>query len=933
MEFAIGQRWASHTESQLGLGIITETDGRRIVISFPAVGEERTYAANNAPLSRIKYGVGDQVSNMDEENFTITEVLEHNGLLIYRANDDAGSEHQFPELELNCFVQFTSPVQRLFSGQFDRNDAYTMRIETMAQQERLQNTPVKGLMGSRTSLLPHQIYIAAEVAGRHAPRVLLADEVGLGKTIEAGMILHHQLHTGQAGRVLILVPDSLVHQWLVEMLRRFNLAFSIFDKNRLEAINEDEGNPFETEQQVLCSLSLLTESPEVLALALKAEWDMVVVDEAHHLHWSQEEVSHEYHCVEQLARISEGLLLLTATPEQVGIDSHFARLRLLDPARFHDLEAFKKEEEGYEELNVQVQSLVNGDNELTAQQVKALEPWLGEAASNTNNADKDYWIRQLLDRHGTGRVLFRNTRSAIKGFPKRVLNPEPLPCPEMYEGTRYSLEALFPERDFDPEHWLATDPRVEWLEALLKDLKQQKVLVICHKAETAIALDQYFNLRVGIRSASFFEGLSIVERDRAAAYFSDAEGGAQTLICSEIGSEGRNFQFSSNLVLFDLPLNPDLLEQRIGRLDRIGQKHDIQIHVPYLEGTAQEVLFRWYDQGLNLFTRSCAAGFSIFEHFEDQLLQQLEQPTDELNHLISETKAFTDATLEKMQSGRDPLLELNSCNPVKAASLIEEIQTVEEADALEDYMAGVFDLFGVDHEYLNESSKVIKPTDHMRHAHFPGLKDEGNSITFDRDYALSREDVEFLSWEHPMVYESMDTLLNSELGNATLSTISIKGIPEGTLLMEAWYGINMVSPKELRMERFLSLSPVRFFIDTTGKNLSAAVNYEKLNDIAEPIKKQTAQAIIVQVREEVEKMVSVTDKLALEQLPELQSNAVEKANKFLSEEIQRLQQLQKVNPSIRDEEIDFFKQQLESVEEFIGKASLNMQALRLIINT
>ena len=75
--------------------------------------------------------------------------------------------------------------------------------------------------------------------------------------------------------------------------------------------------------------------------------------------------------------------------------------------------------------------------------------------------------------------------------------------------------------------------------------------------------------------------------------------GAQVLLCSEIGSEGRNFQFASNLVMFDLPFNPDLLEQRIGRLDRIGQAHDIQIHVPYLEKTAQSVLVRWYHEGLD----------------------------------------------------------------------------------------------------------------------------------------------------------------------------------------------------------------------------------------------------------------------------------------------------------------------------------------------
>ncbi len=100
--------------------------------------------------------------------------------------------------------------------------------------------------------------------------------------------------------------------------------------------------------------------------------------------------------------------------------------------------------------------------------------------------------------------------------------------------------------------------------------RSQKVLVICAKATTALQLEQVLREREGIRAAVFHEGMSIIERDRAAAWFAEEDTGAQVLLCSEIGSEGRNFQFASNLVMFDLPFNPDLLEQRIGRLDRIG---------------------------------------------------------------------------------------------------------------------------------------------------------------------------------------------------------------------------------------------------------------------------------------------------------------------------------------------------------------------------
>lgn len=114
------------------------------------------------------------------------------------------------------------------------------------------------------------------------------------------------------------------------------------------------------------------------------------------------------------------------------------------------------------------------------------------------------------------------------------------------------------------------DPRVEWLMGYLTSHRSQKVLVICAKAATALQLEQVLREREGIRAAVFHEGMSIIERDRAAARFAEEDTGAQVLLCSEIGSEGRNFQFASHMVMFDLPFNPDLLEQRIGRLDRIG---------------------------------------------------------------------------------------------------------------------------------------------------------------------------------------------------------------------------------------------------------------------------------------------------------------------------------------------------------------------------
>ncbi|TAL58424.1 MAG: RNA polymerase-associated protein RapA [Legionella sp.] len=949
MTFIIGQRWISNSESHLGLGIITEFSGRQVGIRFPAANEDRLYAIDNAPLSRIIFKEGDEIVTDNEQTLTVTAVEEKQGIVLYTAVDAHGSEVQVNELSLNCFIKLSTPEQRLFSGLVDKLNAFKLRIDSLNHAARLQQSKVQGLLGARTNHLPHQVYIAAEVAKRYAPRVLLADEVGLGKTIEAGMILHYQLHTGRAQRVLIVVPNSLIHQWLVEMIRRFNLHFSIYDQQRFdrsyEDMDEDEfalplenDNLFEQEQLVLCSLEFLMENTEARKQAIEAEWDLLVIDEAHHLQWSVESVSLEYACVEQLAAHSKGLLLLTATPEQVGIQGHFARLRLLDPSRFFDFAEFQREEEGYQQINQLVQQILshqeqNSNEPLPSELQKQLQTYLGENLPS----DLSELIKNLLDRHGTGRVLFRNTRAAIQGFPKRELLSYPLPKPSLYDhlSPAHQKANLYPEITLNNLDWLTQDPRVNWLAEQIQQLRGKKILIICAHATTALALEHFLKLNKGIRSTAFHEHLSIIERDRAAAYFAEDEQGAQVLICSEIGSEGRNFQFAHHLILFDLPLNPDLLEQRIGRLDRIGQKQDIQIHVPYLMHTAQEKLFRWYHEGIQLFTQSCSAAFSIYDHFAEQLLPLLyaeNQVEDALNQLITATAHYTAELNQRLHQGRDKLLEMNSCNLPKALDLIAEIEAEENSLELEDYMAKVYQEFGVDHEFHSNSTEILRPTDHMKTGHFPGLEEDGITVTYSRLKGLVREDIQFLSWEHPIVNESMEMILNSEIGNVTLTTISLKNIAPGTLFLETFFTINCAAPKSLQLNRILPLTTIRVLSNISGKNLSKVLSYDQLNTLCEPVKRHLAYPIVKQIRPDIELILSFCNQVAEQSKEEILAQAKTSMRTDLEQEIQRLEALQKINPSVRQEEIDYFKQQIVDSDFYLANAELNLQALRVVIN-
>lgn len=920
MDYIIGQRWVSHADAQLGLGIVVDLEGRRVTLAFPAVEEERTYAIENAPLTRLRFKVGDHISTNDQMELLVTDVQEQDGLLVYVGTDHHEEERVISELELDAFVQLTTPQQRLVNGHFDRHSEFALRVATLYHKDAMQRFCARGLLGSRTSLLPHQVYIANEVGRRHAPRVLLADEVGLGKTIEAGLIIAQQLLTGRAARVLILVPDSLLHQWLVEMLRRFNLHFALFDADRLAQTHDE--NPFETEQLVLASIDLFLAEPNAQNKALAAEWDIVAVDEAHHLHWSPDAAGEDYLFVEKLAQRAAGLLLLTATPEQIGQASHFARLRLLDPARFHSLEQFAAEVAEYGELSSIVERLEAGES--VSNLPAGIDP----------EQPAPRLIRDILDQHGTGRVLFRNTRAAISGFPSRVLHKHPLSANANYLALAETLQhKLYPETRFENDAWLDEDPRANWLESTLKSLRPEKVLVICAHAETAVALEHHLHLRAGIRSAAFYEGLSIIERDRAAAYFADEVSGAQTLVCSEIGSEGRNFQFAHHLILFDLPLNPDLLEQRIGRLDRIGQSKDVNIHVPFIQDSAQEALLEWYERGLDVFSESCSAGHMIFEEFAPRLLPELENRTTALEQLIDDTARFTASTRSELREGRDRLLERNSCKPEEAAKLIDAVVALEEQNTLEEYFGELCETFGVEQELHSEATHILRPTEHMLTGHFPYLREDGTTVTLRREKALAREDMEFLTWEHPMVTEAMDMVYSTELGNAAIGTIKLKGVPPGTMLLEVIYTISCVAPKQLQVDRFLPLSPIRLLVDARGKDLAELVPHARLNQMIERVKKPTALAIIKQVRSEVESKMNLASSLAQTTLEKTLAEADATMRSQLGEELSRLTNLRERNPSIREEELAHIAYQIEESTVHIAHANLQLQALRLVLTT
>ena len=161
-DFVIGQRWVSHSDTALGLGIVTDISGRRVTLGFPAADEERTYATDNAPLSRIIYQLGETIETFDGGSYIVRAVEDMAGLLVYHA-DDGENIQTVSEVKLSGTVNFSAPHQRLFAGQFDRNGAFRLRFATLNHLDRLRASPAEGLIGARTQHVPHQLYIAGEV--------------------------------------------------------------------------------------------------------------------------------------------------------------------------------------------------------------------------------------------------------------------------------------------------------------------------------------------------------------------------------------------------------------------------------------------------------------------------------------------------------------------------------------------------------------------------------------------------------------------------------------------------------------------------------------------------------------------------------------------------------------------------------------------------
>jgi ATP-dependent helicase HepA len=609
----------------------------------------------------------------------------------------------------------------------------------------------------------------------------------------------------------------------------------------------------------------------------------------------------------------------------------------------------------------------------TSAALKRLFPIDGELHKKAKEFQKgtpgaeELLVQDLVDRHGTGRIVYRNRRTVVKGFPKRrlvqvKLEPDSA-YQEKYDRLLHCLdweeESLF----FDPfsltpsnikldqregsellKSLWSDDPRLKWLVKFLKTLpKSEKLLLICGSLGKVLALQEILPVITGMRFTVFHENLPLNLRDRNAADFSRPEG-VRMMICSEIGSEGRNFQFTHRLVLWDLPLSPGLLEQRIGRLHRIGQKREVIIYVLYTPDSPSEVLFNWYHRGLDAFSGP-AAGSEYVSSSQKTKLGKIagstlskEPPSKRwralLEGLVSETRKEISRIGRLLEAGRDRLLEINSFQAAQARKLIKKIEEAEKPPELEDYIERVCEVYGIDfNPTVEERGYIIFPGQEMALDAFPGLPEAGLTVTFDREQALIREDMAFLSWDHPLVTGAMDLVLGSP--ENTVCVAEWTGASQGGLLADLIFVLEPIRSPEFNLDRYLPPTPIRILIDRKKKlrnDLLTLLNSVHLKRGSSQWLKEITDFRSTQFPGIMQKGQQIAEKSAAE----IRRTCLLKAEKEFNKEYKRFYSLGEMNQSFSSGALDKaerIKKEMKAVSESIKNAELRLDSLRFIVMT
>jgi len=439
----------------------------------------------------------------------------------------------------------------------------------------------------------YQVETVRKVLKQFRGRVLLADEVGLGKTIEAGMVLKEYLLRGMVDSVLVLTPASLVGQWREELETKFEVPCATSHDSLLRT----DPDRFWAQKRLIASIASARRSEHAARLTGRS-FDLVIVDEAHHL---RDRASQSYKLVDALNK--RFLLLLSATPVQNDLTELYNLLTLLKPGIFKTLKEFRaaymtpgkpRQPANHERLRrLMRDAMVRNTRAVVALRLPrrhAVTIRVDGSQSERAGYQELTAATRRLAAEGANRLVLRHLLGAAGSSPAAAA----------------AAVKRFRERRADEPFWHAlaqrwaavgTGGKEAALLELLRRNPDEKKLIFVHYRETLEHLADLL-AREGIAFARFEGSLSGADKDAAIAAFRDQ---VPVLLCTESGGEGRNIQFCNTLINFDVPWNPMAIEQRIGRIDRIGQQREVFVFNLVTRDTVEEQILRLLDEKIAMF--------------------------------------------------------------------------------------------------------------------------------------------------------------------------------------------------------------------------------------------------------------------------------------------------------------------------------------------
>ena len=716
----IGTKVLHKYNRDLGPGRVEEAAARRVVVFFPRTGERLTFGAGDTGLKPLELSPG-RDARVEETGEIVTLASKERGATAWTTTDGRTIEEdvlwpaEIPQ----------DPVERLAGLDVDRAAAFRNRLDGLYLQRMRQAKGLGSFLGGRIAIHPHQLHVAERATAYDPVRWLLADEVGLGKTIEACLVLSRLVRTERADRVLVVAPSTLTVQWLGELWRKFHQVFVLLDGKRRADVAKDHGpefNPFDAHRRSVIGLEDLVSEPGLPARAVEAGLDLLVVDEAHRLALDAE----AGRAIAPLAQAAKHLLLLSATPLEADTPGFFRLLQLVRP------DAYRSEKE-------------------FAAALAENQP-LPPCTSATRRVD-------------------------IGGLPPRV----PLPV-ELDEVP--ASQGLSGDEKAD-----AADPRVRWLVGKARSFspggtEEGKTLVFCHDLPTLQALKALLERETRKRVAVFHEELTPERRDLEVAEFRRPKG-PTFLVSTECGGEGRNFEFCRRLVLFDLPLDPAQVEQRIGRLDRISRKERVEVvyfrspsgfwrHL--VELYERIGLFREPLGGLERSLASVEAAIRKAEKSSARGLTDL--PVDEL---VAEVRGAAHVR----QRAAYHHLHAEGYRPELAGGIVSRVPAGLDA-AMERFVVAACELYGFDvAEKKGARTWYLEFGGDALLEHLPGVPGGSRFLgTFDREEAVVREELDFFASGHALVEGIFQELEDGPRGRAALLKLEKTGVSgEGVLFL------------------------------------------------------------------------------------------------------------------------------------------------------